>query len=386
MFSKEATFSSFKVAALLCAVPQSLASVSRIVAVGIAVIIIAAVVAGAGIYYLGAGGPITSGTGTGSGSGRLAVLMTDPPYASGSNSKIYEHYNNLAAERRQSGGQTTTGGATGQWVMLNVSGSLQLNALVNSSQTIAFSNVAAGSYDSVKLFVDSAVVTSGGKNYTATVRSGKVTAKINGNAEVTSSGTAVVIFDQRTLAINTGTSSSPVFVLSASARADVVSSSDVSSSSLNVGAKIDLSSAAWFQAIASSSAHLKISSAAISANSLSVTLMNAGSEPAEVRIVIVTPVNIVGQLGVSIPGALQGSAVFLVGANGNLQSTSAFGGDVLFSSTGANVSSSSSTNLSFGGYINFASGVIMEGVQSGGTYQITVIGDNSAATTTAVAP
>jgi hypothetical protein len=364
--------------------------VSRL-AIGIVVIIVIAAVAAAVVLSF----PQSStSTGTTSGSnGRVAVMATDPPYTSGGSSAEYEHYSNLAAHRTAASNQPTTttttassGGSSSGWVMLNASGTLRLDTLVNESQTIALANVTAGSYDSVRLYVDYALVTYNGKNYTAQTSPSQITASLSGNAQVSGSSTTVVIFDLRTVVINAGSTSSPQFVVTSSARAQVVPSGSVTSASLQLGARVDLSGSAWFQTFVQGSAHLQITAAAMSSNSLNVTLEDAGAETANATLVIVTPVTALASVQIVIPDSLQGSAVFVVGPGSTLQASTSLLAQVASPGAGLAVSSSTSATLTFSGNVQFGTALGPQvGVVSGQSYLIIVIGTNTVTTTTIIA-
>jgi len=249
-------------------------------------------------------------------------------------------------------------------------------------------SVQTGTYDMVKLSIDSAVVTYNGKNYTATVRSNEVTASLDTSAQVSSSSTAAIIFDLRTLAVNTGNSTNPQFVIVSSARAGVISSSEVSSSSLSVGARTNINASAWFSAFASSGANLQITSVTLKSNSLTVTVRNTGAERANFTAVVLTPISILGSLQVDIPASFQGSAVFMVNPNLSLQATNSVSGDALFGGPGASIATSGSYggtyNLSYQGTITFG-GLIGGGVQAGQSYLVTILGSNCEASTVVIA-
>ncbi|MDE1852307.1 MAG: hypothetical protein KGI38_01035 [Thaumarchaeota archaeon] len=364
------------------------------VALGIVIILVIAVIAAAVVLSY----PSSPGTTSASGSnGKMAVMGTDP-YSSGSNSQEYVDYYQIQAHRTQAGGQsstttattmsTTQSGSSAGWVKLNASGTLHLNTLVNASQTLALASISAGTYDAIRLYITSVTVTYNGQNYTAHMGSDMITASLTGNAQVTGSSTTVVLFDMRTVVINTGSSSSPQFVFTSSARVDVVASSDVSSTSLQVGARTDLSTSAWFQAFAHDNAHFEITAAAISSSSLSVTVKDSGAETANATLVIVTPASVLVGSQVVIPDSLQGSAVFVVGPSGSL-TTVASGSilaQVMSPGSGLSVSSSSSATMTFSGVIQFGTAVALQtGVQAGQSYLITVIGTNSVASSTITA-
>jgi hypothetical protein len=360
------------------------------------VVVVVIVIIGAAVFFLvpystGPTGPTTGGTtNSGSGSkGQIAVMGTDPVTSGGGHE--YDHYNNVAAHETNSVAQTATTTSTATqssspssgWVMLNSSGWLELDALVNSSETIALASVSAGSYNAVRLYIDAAEVTYNGQNYTATVNgNGQITASLTGNAGVSSSSTTVLIFDLSTVAVNAGSSASPQFVITSSARAEVVPSGDVTTASLHVGAKSELATAAWFQAFAQGNAHLQISSASISSTSMNVTVEDAGSEAANVTLVVVTPVAASGSSQLTFPASLQGSAVLVVGPSGSLTATSSLLAQVESPGSGLSVTSSSTATLAFGAAQFTGTLGVQVGVQAGSTYLITVIGTGTVASTT----
>ena len=352
-------------------------------AIGIGVILIVAIVAAAVALSM-------QPSSAGGGNGRMAVMATDP-YSSAGGTRQYEHYKSVEAHRTNAGGQSTTTSTTAQgpsgagWVSLDATGWLQLNALVNASDTVALQNVSAGTYDSVRFYIDQAIVTYNGQNYTARTGSGEITAALGGNAQVNGGSTTVVLFDLRTVVVNAGSSSGPSFVVTSSARADVVPSGSVASASLQVGVRTDLTSNAWFRSFVGGSAHLIITASALSTSSLSVTVEDTGSESSNVTLVILTPLSAGASARVLIPGSLDGSAVFQVSGSGSLQTTT----DVLAqlsSGSGATVTSSGSSTFKYSGTIQFGTGIsAVIGVQPGQSYLVTVIGDNSVASSTVVA-
>lgn len=145
------------------------------VAIGIIAILVIAAIAAAVI--------LSTGNGTsGSSSGKTAVMATDPA-SSGSNTREYEHYYNEEAHR------SCSPSGLG-WVMLNATGTLQPNTLVNASQTVVIANVQAGTYDSFRFLFDSATVTYNGQNYTAKMSYSQITANLATSlfAQLSSSG------------------------------------------------------------------------------------------------------------------------------------------------------------------------------------------------------
>ena len=353
-------------------------------ALGIGVVLTIAVISAAVVLTMP-----SATTGGGGGSGKMAVLATDPPYAGGG-TKQYEHYKSVEAQQSNSGGQSPTASTTQSssgagWVSLDASGWLELNTLVNASDTVALQNVNAGTYDSVRFTFDQAIVTYNGQNYTAQTSSGQITAALTSNAQVSGGSTTVVLFDLRTVIVNAGSSSSPNFIATSSARAEVVPSGSVASASLSLGAKTDLTASSWFDSFVSGNAHLVTTAESLSSSSLSVTVKDTGTEASNVDLVIVTPVSVLGSGQVLIPGSLDGSAVFQPDGGGSLQASNDVAAQ-LSGGSGAAVSSASSSTFTYSGSIQFGTGIsAVTGVQTGQSYVITVIGNNSVASSTVVA-
>lgn len=335
----------------------------------------------------------TSATGTSTGSnsqtssysgatqGQMAVMATDPPVTASGVTSVVVQYNDLAVH--EEGSSSTSG-----WVSLNSSGSLDLTGIVNVSKTIATTKLAAGSYDMIRLNITSAIVTYHGQNYTATVRTGKLTVHMTGSVQVNSTASSAALIDVRTFVENSN-STNPQFFLSASAVATNVPRSDVTTASLQVGSKFDLTGRPWFtQFEDQTSAKVAISSCTLTSGSLSLTLTNSGGAAANIKTVIVTPIKAGVRANGSLPSSLAGSAVFTVDSSGSLTSSGSLSLQSILGVAGLNMSSSASSTLSFSGTIKLGLGLNLglgAGIVSGQQYLVTVVGDNSFASTTVVA-
>ncbi|MDG7015757.1 MAG: DUF4382 domain-containing protein, partial [Nitrososphaerota archaeon] len=252
------------------------------------------------------GGSQTSTSSSGSGTqGQMAVMATDPPETASGVQRAVVRYNDVAVHNE--GSSSNNSG----WTNFNTTGSIDLTASVNISKTIAVAKINAGNYNMIRLNITSATVTYQGQNYTATVRTGELTIHMRGNVQVNSSASSAALVDIRTFVVNSGNTTRPEFYVSASAVATAVPATDVTSATLQVGAKLDLSGRAWFRTFEDeTSVKLVISQATLSANSLSLTLTNEGNASANIKTVIVTPVRASASANASLPPSFAGSAVF----------------------------------------------------------------------------
>lgn len=314
--------------------------------------------------------------------GQLALMAVDPPITASGVTKVLAAYNGLAVH--EEGSSNASG-----WVNLNATGSLDLTGAVNVSKTIAVTKIGAGTYNMVRFNITSATVTYQGRDYPCTVRSGTLTIHMRGNIQVNSSASSAALIDLRTFVINSANATVPQFYLSASAVASSVPPSDVTSANMQVGASLDLNGRAWFGKFESeTSTKLTILSATLTSNTLSLTLKKSGNGTANVRTVIVTPVRAGTKANASLPSSFSSSAVFTVNGSGSLQSSGPLNLQSLLGIAGLNITSSSSTTLSFDGTIGLNLGLSLgqsTGVVSGQQYLISVVGDSTFASTIVVA-
>lgn len=338
---------------------------------------VAAIAIAAALLVLAAAVALVQNQPSQAGSGTLAVMGTDPPYTSDGVSDATASYSSVYAH--QAGSSMASG-----WVQVSGSGTMDLMATQGTAQTMAKSQVTAASYDAFRFNVDSVRVVYQGRTYAATVASSTITANAQSQVRVASDSDAAAVVDLRTLVLNTGASTSPQFVFSATAEATGVPSQSLVSLSLNLGGTVDLSGQAWWSAfVAQTSPDLNVA-ATLTSTSLSLTLQNSGGANAEVQEVIITPVSVSSYASASLPSSLTGSAVFSVGGSGSVQQSSALQASSMLSD-GATVASGSSRSLSYTGSIATSSSLQASGVVSGQQYVITCIGANTYASTTVVA-
>lgn len=268
------------------------------------------------------------------------------------------------------------------WVQVSGSGSMDLMSSQGSAQTLATSQVKAGTYDAFRFNVDSCKVIYNGKTYAATVASSTLTAQSQSKVQVNSSAKAAAVVDLRTFIENTASSSNPQFVFSATAMATDVPSSTLLSVSLQIGGDADFSAQAWWNAfVAQTSTSLNVG-ATLTSDALQLNLQNSGGAQAEVQEIIITPVSASAQVSASLPSNLSSSAVFTVNSGGSLQQASSIQASALLNG-GAEVASGASSTLSYTGSIN--TNLVATGIVPGQEYIVTCVGANTYASTTVVA-
>ena len=334
------------------------------------------------------GPSVTTSQGQAAGQGVLSVLLTDPPRTPAGVTAIYVFYSDLAVH-----------GPRG-WTTIKAAGSIEVMGTVSVGETLASANLPAGSYDAISFDVASALVTYDGANYTAFVQGGQLSVKIEGSSLVSTSLPAAAIIDIQPTVVNVGGASSPKFVLWAEARAFPVPSSQVSSSFRDEGHRISLRGAGWWDAdAAKANATLRLSSASLSASSLSLSVADVGSSGTWLKMIVVSGSSLqTGMAGESsVPAEVTGSAVFVVLANGSLvqfrpllhaampdvrgeNQSSVFEALLM---AGYNMSAGGSASFSYSGAVALSFGLFGSplGVTAGTTYWVTVIGENTVAST-----
>lgn len=315
-----------------------------------------------------------------SGSGQLAIMGSDPAMAASGVSQSSIQYSSVSAHR--AGSDMASG-----WTQVSGSGTLDLMASQGTAQTIATSQVNTGTYDAFRFNVDSAKVTYQGQEYVATVASTTLTAQSQTKVLVNDSAKAAALVDLRTFIVNTGNTSRPQFVFSATAVATSVPPQTLLSLSLQLGATADLSGSAWWTTFATQTSTDVAITGTLTSGTLMVNLHNSGYANAEVQEVVVTPISASAYGSASLPASFTGSAVFTVSGSGTLQQSTSLQAAALLEG-GAQLNSGASTTLNFNGnvYMNFGSGSIqVNGVLTGQQYLVTVIGANTYASALVVA-
>ncbi len=321
----------------------------------------------------------TSSTGTPTSSqqktGELPMGVTDPPVAASGVSDAQVKYNGVAVHR--AGSPSDSG-----WVDINASGTIDLTSSANVSQTVAEEEVQSGTYDMARINITSGMVVYNNEKYAAAISSGSINATMQQEAQVNSSQASEAIIDLRTFIINSGNSSSPQFIISATAKATAEPPSAITSASLQVGARTSLQGQAWWTAfVDQTSTRVIISSATLTNGSLDFDLKNTGNSTADVQTVIITPLSATAIANASLPSSLAGSAVFTLSSTGSMQESNTLQGVALLTSVGTQVGASSSTTVSYTGNVALGFGLTgilqIDGVVSGQQYLITCMGANT---------
>ena len=305
--------------------------------------------------------------------GDFAMEATDPPVVASGVTAATATYSSLAVHT--AGDSNATG-----WVELNGTGTINLMSSENVSQTIAAAKIQSGTYDLVRMGIQSASVTYNGQAYAAAVASGNITSKLHSDAQVTASQSSAAVLDLRTFVMNTGSSANPQFVFSACAKATTVPPSDVTTASLQVGAQTNLQGSWWVGFRDQTSTNITVSSATLTSGSLSLQLKNTGNDSANIQTIVITPVSGGLTATADLPASMSGSAIFTVNSAGSLQASNSLQGAVLLSGNSSQIAAGSSTTLNYSGDISLGFGVVglqLTGVVSGQQYLVTVIGANT---------
>ena len=325
----------------------------------------------------------TSASSSSSGQGNLAMQLTDPPTTAAGVSSAVVTYNGIAVHSASA--SSTTG-----WVHMNATGTIDLMSSANVSETMATAKVQSGAYDQAQINITSGTVTYDNHQYVATISSGTITAQMQQNAQVTASSTAQAIIDLRTFIINSGNSTSPQFIISATAKATSEPPSAVTSASVKVGSKTNLQGQSWWTVfVDETSTNATITSATLTANSLDIQVQNSGNATADIQTVIITPISSSASVNSSLPATLSGSEVFTLTSSGSLQASNTLQGVALLSAVGTSIQVGSSTTLSYSGVLSLgfgSTGILqINVVVSGQDYLVTCMGANTFASTTVVA-
>ena len=126
------------------------------------------------------------------GSGTLQIKITDPP-SWGQATQVYLNYGVIEVHR-------TDGANTSGWfTIVDKSEWISLIKVLNINQTLGSKPLQAGLYNLIRFTILDAIVTVSGKNYTATVPSGKLQVAITkGGIRIVTGQTATLLIDLNT--------------------------------------------------------------------------------------------------------------------------------------------------------------------------------------------
>lgn len=324
--------------------------------------------------------------------GTLTVLLTDPPRVPAGVTAVYVYYVGLAAH-----------GENG-WVGIKDAGAIELMGTVDVALTLSSASIPAGTYDTIRFEVSSALVTFLGANHTAIVQGGQLTLRILGGAVVSATQAGGALIDIQPTVVNVGTSSGPQFILWASARAFPVPTSQITGDVDVAGHRFSLRGLAWWETYGMlANATLNLSGVSLSANSLSLNVADVGSSGTFLKLVVISASNFspTAEGTGTVPISITSSAVFVVLDNGTLVQflpllhaamplirgeSQASVLDALLMS-GYNLTAGATVHLSYSESIELSFGLLTPaaGITSGTTYWVTVIGNDAVATTSVIA-
>lgn len=219
--------------------------------VAAALAVIAVIVAGSLVY-------IYSGSIAGKPQAGYLLSITDPPQVPAGTSSLVLYYYSIAAHTTNSG-----------WISANITGSVDLMRVLNSSQVLGSINLPNGSIvNQVRFNVSSASITINGTTYNVTVPSKSVTAHLVANSKVNSGSGALIDLSPVVVTIYTNSTSVPKdFVLVPSVIAISIGSRHVS---LRAGEMEALNSSER-EALDMLGSNISITGAALSASNGNVT-------------------------------------------------------------------------------------------------------------------
>ena len=305
--------------------------------------------------------------------GFLSIMLTDPPSVPQGVTGVFVTYSNL--------GLHAVGLGEAGWVWTGDTGTVETLGLVNVSQTISAGNVPSGSYNAIDFVISSVQIEYGGLNYSAAVTSGRLIVPLHDALQVNSSAPSAALIDLSPVVLNVGTQTSPNFVVTTAAQALQLPRAEFVQDMRHMGFRFALQAKGWYHAfIALHPNNLSANSVTLSANSFSLSITSPASDVSTVRVIILSPgaMNPRGHLS-----ALASSIVFAVQPNGTLKLVS-FGSVTMgilsqirseMQTTGFSLPAGASTVFNYSGTITtLLSG---EGVASGQSYYVTVVGPST---------
>jgi len=340
-----------------------------------------------------------------SGVGSLSIMLTDPPATPAGVTKVYVSYSNFGIHVSGAGNKSG-------WYPINTAGSIELLGTVNFSQTLGTVSVSTGVYNMIRFNLTSAKVTYNGANYTAFVPRSELIVPIVGGVHVNDSKLSATIIDLQTTIVNIGSKSNPEFIIRPLVWAFPVPPGQTSQSWEHKGFRLDLLRfALWKHYEERFTANLQVTTATLTANSLSVTVMNTGNHSTVLGLVTVAELStFLGghgmHPGLHIADGLMTSETFVVMKNGSLIPLRSLDKDVMqamgingkqgetraynsiFGQAGYNLTKGSSTTFSYSGQIVIGFsffGLLPTSIVSGDSYAITVLGTQAVASTVVTA-
>ncbi len=162
----------------------------------------------------------------------VAVQMTDPPTVPAGTQALIISYSSVAVH--------TSGSNQSGWVQATGSGTVNLLAMTNVSQTIANTRVSANStVNLVRFNITSASITRYGTTYNITVPNSQVSVAVVGSSKINSSSEVLIDFYPTVNAY--GSTKGIIYTMAPAARAIVIGSNSTVSINTNVGGTASIS-------------------------------------------------------------------------------------------------------------------------------------------------
>ena len=318
-------------------------------------------------------------------SGTLAVLMTDPPTIPDGVTAVYINYSDISIHVSNAGNETG-------WTDLQSSGEINLLSIINSTETIAASNVTSGVFNALRFNITSALVTFQGTNYTADLvyQEHTLFVPIVGGITITGGKTSAAVIEMTPTVLLLGNTTDPVFAFIPGAKGYTLSAQSISPNP-HKGDRDDDNGKISDQI--QDQTHFEITAASLTPNSLSVTVKNNGNTPIVFRFVALTATSTIS--GGWVPTAPMGSIskiseFFVVASNGSLLSLNSKSHqqlDTTMDAGGNSMAAGSSVTYTYNGPVTMGALALLQGqtptqsVSPGQRYVVTVLGGGAFAKT-----
>jgi hypothetical protein len=293
---------------------------------------------------------LSGSSSTSSGSGTVGATLTDPPTVPPGVTDVYVNYSEIAVHVADAGNETG-------WYEIAPAGEIDLMSVINTSITLGSAQVTSGVYNAIGFNITSATVTANGVNQTAYLTSNHLFAPIVGDLQVSAGSNQGVLVDLSPTVVAVENGSATAYVLVPAAHILRIPLSVWIAENHQGYRDNNLGKESWYQ---QARGDIAITSESLSANSLSVTIMNKGQNASVVSwISIYYPLDVICQqytnacmaspsFGINMPRAIP-VALFAVSSSGNLAQYN-FTASAIARSTG------NSGVFQMSGPLNFSSG------------------------------
>jgi len=306
--------------------------------------------------------------------------MTDPPTVPDGTTAVYINYSSIQVHVSQDGNYSG-------WIDLNTSGEINLMSIINSTQTIAATNISSGVFNALRFNVTSAVVTFNGKNYTADLvyQEHTLFVPIPGGITISNGKTTGAVIDMTPTVLLLGDPSNPTFAFMPMARGYTLPAQSVTNHP-HKGDRDDYQGKIAEQV--QDMTHFEITSAALTQNSLSITVKNDGGATVDFHMVGLTSTST--ESGGWAPNVALGSVsktseFFVIAPNGSmipLNTATKQQTVQILALAGFTVSPGVSQTFTYNGPITIGALALLQGqtpthdLTFGQKYIITILGSN----------